>query len=61
MVQAHHSTPPSQFSTAYYSTIQLWPIVALYSLVFDSNQTRTKHGVIDEVNQTVIAFLNSSC
>ena len=27
--------------------------VALYSLVYDSNQTRTKRKVIEEVNQTV--------
>ena len=46
---ARHSTPPSQFSTAQYSTTQLWPSVALC----DINQTRSKRGVIEEVNQTV--------
>ena len=49
MAYAHHSMPPSQFSTAQYSTTQLWPSVALC----DINQSRTKCGVIEEVNQTV--------
>ena len=46
---ARHGTPLHylvQFSTT-------MAFVALYSLVYDSNQTRTKHKVIEEVNQTV--------
>ena len=48
-VHARHSTPPSHFSTAQYSTMAF---VAL-CLVFDSIQTRTKRGAVKEVNQTV--------
>ena len=49
MVHARHGTPPSHLSIAQYSTMAF---VAL-SLVFDSIQTRTKRGAIEEVNQTI--------
>ena len=48
-VHARHGTPPSHLSTAQYSTMAFVAIC----LVFDSNQTRTKHETIEEVNQTV--------
>ena len=41
---ARHGTP--QFNTT-------MAFVALYSLVYDSNQTRTKGRAIEKVNQTV--------
>ena len=53
---AFHGMPPSHLSTAQYSTIAY---VAL-CLVFDSNQTRTKRGAIEEVNQTVKSGIEQS-
>ena len=50
MAHAHHGTPPP----LQYSTVQCnYGFVALYSLVYDSNQTRNKRKVIEKVNQTV--------
>ena len=46
IAHARHGTLPSQFSTIQYNHGIIW-------LVYDSNQTRTKHKAIEEVNQTV--------
>ena len=65
---------PLQYSIAHYGTYNYgltWhsspflgvykPLVALCSLVFDSNQTKTRRGAIEQVNQEQKAFLNSLC
>ena len=51
-VHACHGTPPSLFSTVQYN-YGFSGIMYNYSLVYDSNQTRNKCKVIEEVNQTV--------
>ena len=50
-VDARHGTPPSQLILVQFNTTMA--SVALYSFVYDSNQTRTKGKAIEEVNQTV--------
>ena len=53
MVHARHGTPPSLFNAT-------MAFMALYSLVYDSNQTRTKRKAIEEVNQTVKSIFEQS-
>ena len=53
---ARHGTPP-------HTSVQVnttMAFVALYSLVYDSNQSRTKRKAIVEVNQTVKSVFEQS-